>query len=283
MKVQTMAVVPKIIDCNLDCKFCIKKSTFTIKEAKDLDYDKLKGAIDYATKGGAQTVSISGGGEPLIYGIEKTTKLIGFLKNYFGKIDIHTNGTLLDDYSVRKYAKAGLTNIMISRAHHDEEKNKEIMGGYTKTKEKIKILNENEIVPRLSVILLKDYIDNEKEIKNYLDWATEIEAKQVIIRQLSIIPEKYCSYGAQENDWSKQHFVPIKTAKDFLEKTSEKLLTLPWGPPVYSYKSKDNKFLNVCSYTYPENEDRGYSLRSMMFFPDNHLYYSWKDQASLIM
>jgi len=284
MKVQTMAVVPKIIDCNIDCKFCIKKSTFTIKEAEDLDFGKLKAAVDYAIKGGSQTVSISGGGEPLLYGVEKTSKLIKFLKNYFGKIDIHTNGTLLDDYSTKKYAQAGLTNVMISRAHYDEEINKEIMGGYTKTKEKVKSLNENEIVPRLSMILLKDYIDNDSEIKKYLDWAAEIEAKQVIIRQLSVVPAKYCSYAAKENDWSKQHFVPIKVATEFLEKIdSEKLLTLPWGPPVYSYKAKNNNFLNVCTYTYPENEERGYSLRSVLFFPDNHLYYSWKHQASLIM
>ena len=284
MKVQTMAVVPKIINCNLDCKFCIKKSTFTIKEAEDLDFYKLKASVDYAIKGGAQTVSISGGGEPLTYGFEKTTNLIKFLKNYFGKIDIHTNGTLLNGRSIREYAKAGLTNVMISRAHYDEELNKEVMGGYTRTAEKVNILNENEIVPRLSVILLKNYIDNDEEIKKYLDWAAENEAKQVIVRQLSVIPEKYCSYSSKENDWSKQHFVPIKVAREFLEKSeSEKLLTLPWGPPVYSYKAQNNNFLNVCTYTYPENEEKGYSLGSVMFFPDNHLYYSWKHQASLIM
>ncbi len=284
MKVQTMAVVPKITECNLNCKFCIKKSTFTIKEAEDLDYNKLRASIDYALKGGAQTVSISGGGEPLVYGVEKTEKLIKFLKRYFGKIDIHTNGTFLDDYSVKRYANAGLTNAMISRAHYDEEINKEIMGGYTLAEEKVKILNKNEIVPRLSVILLKGYVDDGKEIKKYLDWAAEIEAKQVIIRQLSVIPEKYCSYAAKENEWSKQHFISISIAKDFLEKSeSEKLLTLPWGPPVYSYRAENNNFLNVCTYTYPENEEKGYSLRSVLFFPDNHLYYSWKHQASLIM
>ena len=158
------------------------------------------------------------------------------------------------------------------------------MGRRTFTEEKVRLLNKYDIVPRLSVVLLKGYIDSEDEIRKYLDWAAEIGAKQVIIRQLSIIPQRYCSYAAQENDWSQRHFVSINVAKDFLERTgSEKLLKLPWGPPIYSYTARNGKPLNVCAYTYPKDEDEGYFVKAVMFFPDNHLYYSWRHQASLIM
>ncbi len=77
--------------CNLKCPFCyLKKRNPNL----EMDFSKAKKTIDLFKKLGTKAVSISGGGEPLLY--PKINELINYFYSKNIKIGLITNGLLLD-------------------------------------------------------------------------------------------------------------------------------------------------------------------------------------------
>jgi len=77
--------------CNLNCSFC----SCSDRQQKDkLDFEELKAVLARMTNIGLQSVTISGGGEPCMYG--KINELIEYMYKLRLKISLVSNGLLLD-------------------------------------------------------------------------------------------------------------------------------------------------------------------------------------------
>lgn len=97
--------------CNLDCFFCY---TETLRDAaKELEWDVLKKALSEGVLMGVKSVSLGGGGEPLIY--RHLNPLLDFIEENRLKVDsIKTNGTALTESVARRLLQSGLSRITIS-------------------------------------------------------------------------------------------------------------------------------------------------------------------------
>lgn len=86
--------------CNRSCNFC---SCSERDKTLELSFEKLKKIIDKCSKLGTKAVTITGGGEPLLY--YKFEELINYLHSKNIKIGLVTNGMLLYQYKKETYDK----------------------------------------------------------------------------------------------------------------------------------------------------------------------------------
>ena len=148
--------------CNVNCKFCEfakGKCELDIKVFEKL-YRELQNKC---------TVSMVHftGGEPTLE-LNKIKEICDIVKDCdkFTTTSINTNGTNLDKLKGIK----NLDNIALSRHHYLDCKNQEIFGSIlVPNAEKINNFSEKYKI-HISCNLIKGYIDNEIEIKNYLDF-----------------------------------------------------------------------------------------------------------------
>ena len=97
--------------CNLDCFFCYTETLR--KQAKELEWDVLKAALQKGVDMGVKSVSLGGGGEPLIY--KKLAPLLDFIEQRHVKVDsIKTNGTALIPEAAEQLIRCDLGRITIS-------------------------------------------------------------------------------------------------------------------------------------------------------------------------
>jgi organic radical activating enzyme len=93
--------------CNLSCSFC---SCADRKRGEQIDFDKLKLFVEYWKP---DAVTISGGGEPLLY--TKFDKMIDMFKDNNVDIGMATNGYLLENYSASLYDNFKWIRISLSQ------------------------------------------------------------------------------------------------------------------------------------------------------------------------
>jgi radical SAM protein with 4Fe4S-binding SPASM domain len=102
--------------CNLKCKHCSSGSSPNIKEF--LSFEKVKKIIDEVILLEPKTINFTGG-EPLLH--EDIVKIINYTKeNFTGRINLSTNGMLLNDYLTEKLIDI-VDSIDISLDGYDEK------------------------------------------------------------------------------------------------------------------------------------------------------------------
>ncbi len=156
--------------CNLKCRFCWQRSheRFGWLDRKhELPEKKLLEIVRDAAKLGVKDWLISGGGEPFVR-LNTTTKIMVEIKKYGMYGDIITNGTLLDEFHIRKIVEAGWDVIRVS-INAPDEKTHDFMvdckGAYKKAIENIKTIQkikkklkkEKPIIGFNTVITSKNY------------------------------------------------------------------------------------------------------------------------------
>ena len=77
--------------CNLKCEFC---SCSERNKSQEIDFDKAKRIINKCKQLGTKAVTITGGGEPLLY--DKFNELIDYFSDKEIQIGLVSNGLLLD-------------------------------------------------------------------------------------------------------------------------------------------------------------------------------------------
>ena len=77
--------------CNLNCEFC---SCAGVDRTKEIDYETIKNILLICRNKGTEAVTITGGGEPLVY--DKFNELIDYCDLLGLKVGFVTNGILLD-------------------------------------------------------------------------------------------------------------------------------------------------------------------------------------------
>lgn len=277
MRTLALSVVPQVVGCNASCKFCISRETFDPAADEGLPEVVLRRACRFARNCGAQTGIITSKGETLLTDPSLLKRVVHILSEYFGQVDLHTNGLLLPEIDIKKLKEAGLTNITLSRGHYDWVKNLEMM---EVEKRLLGACLEDWLIPenrrsggydlhfRLSCVLAKDYIDSRSKIKKFLAYATKFQANAVIFRELWAVGDSL------QAKWCREHRVSLMEAKAFFEQEAEEILSLPWGK-VYDYMGMAVS-VSECNF---RSKD---FVKSLILLPDNHLYYSWATPASML-
>lgn len=93
-------------DCNLDCPFC----NVTKIGTKNAPFEKVMEALEVIAE--LSNFIIIMGGEPLVY--DRIFDVLKRLDELGADFTIVTNGTLLNDKTIRKLQEAGLKNITVS-------------------------------------------------------------------------------------------------------------------------------------------------------------------------
>lgn len=183
----------KITDyCNAKCPFCSNQSSIPCKE--NIDLDKLELVLkELHGKNLLSRISITGG-EPLLY-IDRLNKILNKIFEVIPDafVTLNTNGINFD--KIRQLdSLSKLEGIHISRHHYDDKRNSELFGVKTATMQDIKGLYDyvsNKRLIRLNCLLIKGNIDNQEEVKKYLEQASQIGVFRVGF--VSLMPSnQYC-------------------------------------------------------------------------------------------
>jgi len=178
----------KINGCNANCSFCNSKNGPSLDE--DKYYSKLE---KISEKVRIRKLNLSGG-EPTL-DFEKLKRILlktrEILPNVY--MAINTNG-----YNFEKLFENDLykivDNIQLSRHHYVDEINNEILGFNSISKDIIHNISKelsNKRFLNLSCNLINGYIDDEKEIFNFLEESSKIDIRWVGFVTLISLNE-YC-------------------------------------------------------------------------------------------
>lgn len=170
--------------CNASCPFCIAP-TVGRKDGPGF-FDGTRFALDF-TESVTGTVQVVGG-EPMI------SRRLPLLLEEIGKRDyrraiVNTNGSFVSDEIVSAMKSARITNINVSRHHHDEKFNQEVMkfrSGLSNAAlaEGIKRIVGAGINLRMQCNLIKGYIDSVQKMLDYIDWCVGLGCREISFSQI---------------------------------------------------------------------------------------------------
>ena len=178
--------------CNTNCRFC----TFRSKDC-ELDVEVFKERFKELTKVASVPTIHFTGGEPTLE-LEKIKEVCKFVKeetNGLATTSINTNGTNLQ--SLARINE--LDNIALSRHHYDDAKNQSIFGSALVPTVKDLLQFEDISKVHLSCNLIKGFVDNEKELRAFLEFSSYVKCNDVGVVSLMKV-----------NDFCKEHFVDFQ-------------------------------------------------------------------------
>jgi organic radical activating enzyme len=161
-------VLPVERYCNGSCKFCITN----VREKSEEEYLKKEALEAVLHHGVFESIEITGGGEPSLH--KQIDDIITICSKH-ARTQLYTNGSLLRSLSNLELLEC----LCLSVAHHDAEKNKQIMG-ITADLNYAKLLN---VPKKFSLLLHKSGISTPEAVFAYLDFA-KAYAKKVVVRQM---------------------------------------------------------------------------------------------------
>ena len=283
---RSFSVLPIAKACNASCAFCFSKASVSdIVRQAPLDMEKISTMASLAQKKGAKRAVITGGGEPLLLKEEKMLGLIVLLRQYFEKTLLITNGSLLNERNIKEMKKAGLTQIALSRHGQDAKSDAEVMGLSVNGQEKINLIRNEGLNPRLICVMQKGFIDTGDKILQYIERGIEEGAHEFCFKELYVSSTLESTFAAKkENLYCRENQVPLSTGIQMLEDNGFVLKdSLPWGSPVYGKSIRGNE-IKVAMYTEPSVgwELHNGVVRSWNFLSDNRCLASLEDRESEI-
>lgn len=162
-------VIPVETLCNGKCNFCITK----FREHCGEEFLKIENLDKALEKVNVDSIEITGGGDPLLN--PKINDIINSCVKKT-KTQIYTNGFHVNKIENPEY----LEFLCLSRAHHDDYRNKEIMG----VDYDIARVFQLKVPIKLSLLLHKSGIYEMQDLREYLRWARNLGASKVVVRQL---------------------------------------------------------------------------------------------------
>ena len=283
MKIQTMSIVCGTTACNARCPYCVSKTTPSVDLPTEINWRNFRKACRLAQIGGATTVLLTGKGEPTLYP-ELILDYLDKLRNYdFPFIELQTNGIALTQGLARNmlggWYDRGLNTICLSAVHYERSVNQKIYGqDYPALEETVAFLHAFGFTVRLSIMMMKDGIDNQLDILHLIEFCMDNKVKQLTIRPLSY-PKNATS---QEAQWAKENTIDDeflqKYVQEWLDKYATPVLRLAHGATVYDVKGQ-NICLANCLTTNKTDED----MRQIIFFPDGTISHSWQYSGAVLL
>lgn len=287
--------------CNAKCKFCIEKVN---KQKMCVEYQKYLNSIEESLqslhlKGIYPSVTITGG-EPLLFK-DRFFAILEILKRLgVKKFNLNTNGSLLDKEALIKIAESGMPHLNISRHHHEESVNQNILELHSEdplydlsfVKDNIgggKWGNPTRI--RLQCVLIKGYIDDLTSIKQYLDWVIEQDLDNVAFRGLSSLNEEsictdlgqYCKEKSVDIFEVLQNISQDADFKLVAQNISDHYTYEDWlykGKVDVHFAYSDMHILQ--EYEQKELENGELFAREFVFYEDGEFCGGWNKQIKLI-
>ncbi len=266
-------IVPE--GCQADCDFCVSKSLddrISPERTEDLDLAKLARAIRFARDAGAIATSISGGGEPTLYMDPGgyVDRALPLLAEHFAKVDLYTNGYRME----RVFDQWCITHVTISLPSFTRP---ELYTGRFNPLETVlsdvsRLVDSGRVV-RLSLILCRESDGgSEERILTYLQRALELGVHGVIVREAS----RYTS----NEEWYEQNYLEMAPMRDAVTSRAgfEAILEMPWGTRYFDYRG-----LRVAFYCAEERQHVGRHVRTLCYFPDQHLYGDFIRRSSIVI
>ena len=285
-----MSIVVGNKACNAKCPYCISKMTSKTEQLPSMfwtiNWRNFHIACKLAQKAEATTVLLTGKGEPTLHPnliTQYLTQLGDNKRCYFPFIELQTNGIKLatdESYNehLKEWYKLGLTTICLSAVHWDIERNKEIYGDYYDLPSLTNKLHSMGFTVRLSIMMLKGYIDNPREIRKVIGFCRTNKIKQLTIRPISR-PEG--AIDTPQALFVKEHTLNEQDQFDIekdIAKHATPVLHLAHGATVYDFDGQ-----NIClanCLTTNKNED---DIRQIIFFPDGTISYDWAYKGAVLL
>lgn len=290
---RSISILPVAQACQADCKFCFSESSISFDQKRSLvDLDNLNKLCKEAKFRGAERFVITGGGEPTLIKFDILLDIIKTAKQYFDKVVLISNGMFLSEENedvliskLNQMIDAGLSVLSTSYHHYTFEQNEYIMNKGIKTDYLLSVIQKHKlnekITTRLICVLQKEGVNNDEEIKKYIDYAISKNVAQVCFKELYISSTEESMYaGKEQNIYSEKNQISLSVLTRYLDKTSVKVAELPWGSPVYRYKD----VIDIAAYTEPSVgwERLNGIARSWNVMADGKCYVSLEDKDSLL-
>ena len=283
MKIQTLSVVVGNRSCNATCPFCVSACTPQANMPINVNWRNFKKACRLAQIGEATTVLLTGKGEPTLHP-QLISGYLDCLEEFqFPFIELQTNGiqignNKIKDYYLSKWYQNGLTTICLSAVHYWQDMNRKIYGNnYSDLKTTVKKLHDIGFTVRLSIMMLKGYVDTPAELNEIIGFCKTHKIKQLTVRPITC-PEGEANATSQ---WILEHALDqnqLMDIRDFLQANGDEVLHLSHGATVYDYYGQ-NICLANCLTTNKTTED----IRQIIFSPDGTLSYDWKYKGAVLL
>jgi len=291
--------------CNADCKFCVAQLRFENRgqafkkfkiQSDDEYYERIRNILK-ELRPLNPSISITGG-EPT-----KSKRLPEILKiiNEFGyrKRTLTTNGSGLFDKIDNKTILQHIidnefSHLNISKAHYDENINKDIMryeNGYCSNEDLERIATislANNLRPRMSCLLLKDGISTLEEMIKYMDFYQNLGIDNIIFRELmdfdkdKMINEEKVNYNIDNK--IKLNDIWKNVDKDTRFTPIRNLIGYYYYVEVYKYRNIDmvSESANLVKL-YDEKEKFKDIVYEMVLHPNGNLNGSWVDNEDILL
>jgi molybdenum cofactor biosynthesis enzyme MoaA len=285
MKIQTMSVVVGTNACNAKCPFCIAHQTSSAElpqvRPESINWRNFKKACTLAEVGQCTTIMLTGKGEPTLYPDLVTAYLEQIRQFKIPFVEMQTNGMVLMNEKYHQYLRdwydLGLNTICLSAVSPHHVKNKEIYGD--------KYLNLYDLVPhlinygftiRLSIMMLKNFVDSPEEIDYLVKFC-----KSLGIKQLTVRPIVATDGSSDEANWTTGHTLSDRANKQInshVKHNATALRTLEHGGVVYDYNGQ-----NICLYNCLTTNKDPEHMRQIIFYPDGTITDDWQYAGSTIL
>ena len=298
MKISTMSIVVGTTACNARCPFCVSKTTPEqgVSVPQPINWRNFKEvAIPLANRTDCTTILFTGKGEPTLAAPDITDYLnvLNRAENCaFPFKELQTNGIILAHNTkirgrdaieyLREWYSLGLTTICISVVHWIRDMNAKIYcrektENHYELDELIEALHKIGFSVRLSVMLLKGYIDTPEKMKDMIAFAKLHKVEQMTMRPIAY-PE---NDNSPTTAWIKEHTLSADELHDIIrhvEVNGNLTLRLSHGAKVYDVGGQ-----NLCLADCLTTNDTDENIRQIIFFSDGRLCYDWKYEGARLI
>jgi len=284
--VQTLSVVCGTRACNARCPYCVSRMTGTTANDTEFNTRNFKIACEFAKQCCANTMLITGCGEPTLAPTQvgKVLRtLMDMGDDMFPFRELQTNGLRIGygqlDHHLESWYLDGLTTIALSVAHFRDYFNRQIYTpDYIDLPATIQKLKSIGFMVRLSVMGMKGGIDNERKIDELIEWCSENSVDQITFRRI-VEPQE--THNQAISDWVNEHYIGDQewiALERYVYSRGTILFNLMHGATVLDIDGQ-NFCMSNCLTDSPDPEQ----LRQLIYFPDGRLRYSWKHRGAILL
>ena len=288
--------------CTAGCRFCISRTTpgtsgAETRKVKTCDMNRLRVGLNYAKQLGATHTVLTGRADPTQEDETYLLEVVRTAREYLPLVDMHTNGFLLLDGKskadlLEKLRDAGLTMITLSIAHHENEKNRELMIQKQSAASLIKRARDLGLLVRVSLVINRQGIVDVDGLMEYIRELGNLGAQMVVVREVWR-PEVYGEWNKEVYQWNNDNWIDIGPLQEefhriALEKNNAYGLRegnpLPWGTPVFLVNNTFSDPTHGVNVTFARCEEAngGTVMKSIVHMPDGHGYRNWDHRGDIL-
>jgi len=191
--------------CNAKCKYCL--SSNTPKNGLNQSLEAVEKAARKAKQNGAKEASISGGEPTLDKDLIKKIKIVS---KYFKKINLQTNGALLNN--PKEFKKAGIKTIIINLPSYDKKTYESLVGikNFNKVISNIKKAVKVGLNVRINSVLVKGYTDDYAHCLRMIEFSKQLGLKELTFTQM--VPA---------NDFAREHRTDLNVIRELFLRSKQ--------------------------------------------------------------